>query len=72
MIVAVDRGEHDGEPGIRALKAPYRGWVTALGANPEMPLDELRLMFEHWAMSRRSPAGSSVGQNLAAEQPLHN
>jgi epsilon-lactone hydrolase len=30
------------------LTALYRSWTAALGANPAMPLDELRLMFEHW------------------------
>ena len=31
------------------LNKLYRGWVAALKANPEMPLDELRHMFEQWA-----------------------
>ena len=35
-------------PESEALKTLYRGWAAALAANPEMPLDELRLMFEHW------------------------
>ena len=26
----------------------YKSWMAALTANPEMPLDELRAMFEHW------------------------
>lgn len=30
------------------LKALYRSWIAAMTADPEMPLDELRRMFEHW------------------------
>jgi acetyl esterase/lipase len=40
-----------------ALKTLYRGWATALAANPEMPLDELRLMFEHWGDVTAEPGG---------------
>ena len=40
-----------------ALKTLYRGWVAALAANPEMPLDELRLMFEHWGDVTAEPGG---------------
>ena len=29
-----------------ALNALFRGWASALQANPEMPLDEMRLMLE--------------------------
>ena len=25
----------------------YKGWTAALAANPDMPLDETRAMFEH-------------------------
>ena len=30
------------------LNKLYLEWVAALKANPEMPLDELRHMFEQW------------------------
>ena len=40
-----------------ALKTLYRGWAAALAANPEMPLDELRLMFEHWGDVTAEPGG---------------
>src|SRR4051812_43421490 len=30
------------------LNRLYRDWVAALEANPEMPLDELRHLFERW------------------------
>lgn len=40
-----------------ALKVLYRSWVDALGANPEMPLDEMRRMFEHWGDVTAEPGG---------------
>jgi monoterpene epsilon-lactone hydrolase len=35
----------------------YKGWIAALTANPEMPLDELRTMFEHWGDVTAEPGG---------------
>jgi epsilon-lactone hydrolase len=40
-----------------ALKTLYRGWAAALAANPEMPLNELRLMFEHCGDVTAEPGG---------------
>lgn len=40
-----------------ALKTLYRSWIAALAANPEMPLDELRRMFEHWGDVTAEPGG---------------
>jgi len=40
-----------------ALKVLYRSWIDALGANPEMALDELRRMFEHWGDVTAEPGG---------------
>jgi epsilon-lactone hydrolase len=39
------------------LKVLYRGWVAALEADPEMPLDELRRRFEHWGDVTAEPGG---------------
>lgn len=39
------------------LTTLYRSWTAALAANPEMPLDELRLMFEHWGDVTAEPGG---------------
>jgi acetyl esterase/lipase len=39
------------------LKALYRGWVAALEADPEMPLDELRRLFERWGDITAEPGG---------------
>jgi acetyl esterase/lipase len=39
------------------LKTLYRGWVAALEADPEMPLDELRRRFEHWGDITAEPGG---------------
>ena len=35
----------------------YKGWLAQLGANPEMPLDDLRTMFEHWGDITAEPGG---------------
>lgn len=35
----------------------YKGWLAQLGANPEMPLDDLRSMFEHWGDITAEPGG---------------
>jgi len=39
------------------LKTLYRSWIGALAANPEMPLDELRRMFDHWGDVTAEPGG---------------
>ena len=39
------------------LNKLYLEWVTALKANPEMPLDELRHMFEQWERITGEPGG---------------
>jgi len=39
------------------LNTLYLGWVAALKANPEMPLDELRHMFEKWDSITGEPGG---------------
>jgi acetyl esterase/lipase len=39
------------------LATLYKGWIAALTANPEMPLDELRAMFEHWGDVTAEPGG---------------
>lgn len=43
--------------GTEKLNALYRGWVAALRANPEMPLDELRRLFEQWGSITGEPGG---------------
>jgi epsilon-lactone hydrolase len=35
----------------------YKQWLAELGANPEMPLDDLRTMFEHWGDVTAEPGG---------------
>ena len=39
------------------LNKLYLEWVTALKANPEMPLDELHHMFEQWERITGEPGG---------------
>ena len=43
--------------GTEALNTLYRGWVQALQANPEMPLDEMRRLFERWGDITGEPGG---------------
>ena len=40
-----------------ALNRLYRDWVAALEANPDMPLDELRRLFERWGDITGEPGG---------------
>ena len=35
----------------------YRDWASRMAANPEMPIDEFRTMFEEWADVTAEPAG---------------
>jgi epsilon-lactone hydrolase len=56
-------------PESEALKTLYRGWAAALAANPEMPLDELRLMFEHWGDVTAEPGGVDYIETNAGGVP---
>lgn len=40
-----------------ALADLYRDWSARMAANPEMPLDDFRDMFEEWATVTAEPAG---------------
>jgi len=51
------------------LNALYLGWVAALKANPEMPLDELRHMFEKWDCITGEPGGVDYIETDAGEVP---
>ena len=52
-----------------ALNALYRGWAAALQANPEMPLDEMRLMLEQWGNITGEPRGTDYIETAAGEVP---
>jgi epsilon-lactone hydrolase len=52
-----------------ALNALYRGWAAALQANPEMPLDEMRLMLEQWGNITGEPRGVDYIETAAGEVP---
>ena len=52
-----------------ALNALYRGWAAALQANPEMPLDEMRLMLEQWGNITSEPRGVDYIETAAGEVP---
>jgi monoterpene epsilon-lactone hydrolase len=49
------------------LNTLYLGWVAALKANPEMPLDELRHMFEKWDSITGEPGGVDYIETDAGE-----
>ncbi len=40
-----------------ALADLYRDWASRMAANPEMPLDDFRSLFEEWATVTAEPAG---------------
>jgi monoterpene epsilon-lactone hydrolase len=52
-----------------ALNALYRGWAAALQVNPEMPLDEMRLMLEQWGNITGEPRGVDYIETSAGEVP---
>jgi epsilon-lactone hydrolase len=43
--------------GAEELKDFLRNWAAIFAARPDMPLDELRLMFEHWGDVTAEPGG---------------
>jgi len=51
------------------LNKLYLEWVAALKANPEMPLDELRHMFEQWERITGEPGGVDYIETDAAGVP---
>ena len=44
-------------PESDALKVLYRGWVETTAANPDMSIDEMRDMYEHWGYVTGEPGG---------------
>lgn len=55
--------------GTEKLNTLYRGWVAALQANPEMPLDELRAMFDDWGNITGEPGGVDYSETDAGGVP---
>ena len=51
------------------LNKLYLEWVAALKANPEMPLDELRRMFEQWERITGEPGGGDYIETDAGGVP---
>jgi epsilon-lactone hydrolase len=51
------------------LNKLYLEWVAALQANPEMPLDELRHMFEQWGRITGEPGGVDYIETNAGGVP---
>jgi acetyl esterase/lipase len=44
-------------PESSVLKELYRGWIETLGANPDLPIDKVRQLFEHWGDVTGEPGG---------------
>ena len=44
-------------PQANAIKDLYSGWLAAMGAKPDMGLDEMRDLFEHWGDLTDEPGG---------------
>ncbi len=47
------------------IKHLYKGWVSAMSKNPEMGLEELRQLFDHWGDITAEPGGVDY-----IEQPI--
>jgi monoterpene epsilon-lactone hydrolase len=56
--------------GAEELKSFLRNWSAALAARPDMPLDELRLMFEHWGDVTAEPGGVDYLETNAGGVPV--
>lgn len=44
-------------PQANAIKDLYLGWLQAMGNNPEMSLDDMRDLFDHWGDITAEPGG---------------
>lgn len=44
-------------PQAEAIKTLYTGWLEAMGKKPDMGLDEMRDLFEHWGDITGEPGG---------------
>lgn len=52
-----------------ALKNLYGSWLSAMGSNPEMSLDEMRELFDHWGDVTGEPGGVDYLEVEAAGVP---
>jgi acetyl esterase/lipase len=44
-------------PESKALSELYRGWIETRAANPDLPVDKVRQLFEHWGDVTGEPGG---------------
>ncbi len=44
-------------PESNVLSELYRGWIETLAANPDLPIDKVRALFEHWGDVTGEPGG---------------
>lgn len=51
------------------LNTLYRSWAAALASNPAMPLDQLRLLFDHWGDVTAEPGGVDYSETDAGGVP---
>lgn len=57
-----------------ALKTMYATWLSAMGANPTMSLEETRELFDHWGDVTGEPGGMDyreIEANIAAAGGHH-
>lgn len=40
-----------------ALSTLYKGWIDTLGKNPDLPIEDVRRLFEHWGDVTAEPRG---------------
>ena len=40
-----------------ALSTLYKGWIDTLGKNPDLPIEDVRQLFEHWGDVTAEPGG---------------
>jgi hypothetical protein len=67
VLRALGEGQTMASKQTDELNKLYLEWVAALKANPEMPLDELRHMFEQWGGSPASRAASITSKPMPGE-----
>src|SRR4029077_4547538 len=68
-VLPISRRKRMASKQTEALNALYRGWAATLQANPEMPLDEMRLMLEQWGNITGEPRGIDYIETSAGEVP---
>ena len=51
------------------LKQLYAGWLGCIAADPDMPLDQIRNLFEHWGDVTAEPGGVDYSEDVVGGIP---